>query len=93
MVFHELTLKQASFCLVICLIIGLLTCCCQKVLLLFLLYHIMSCAIYSKLFLFYDPMSSSMQVGNIGGREFAESLAPDVQKLLVREFFKLIYIF
>lgn len=24
------------------------------------------------------------QVGNIGGREFAESLAPDVQKLLVR---------
>jgi len=34
-----------------------------------------------------------MQVGNIGGREFAESLAPDVQKLLVREFFKLIYIF
>ena len=24
-----------------------------------------------------------LQVGNIGGREFAESLAPDVQKLLV----------
>lgn len=27
-----------------------------------------------------------LQVGNIGGREFAESLAPDVQKLLVREY-------
>lgn len=27
----------------------------------------------------------SVQVGNIGGREFAESLAPDVQKLLVSE--------
>jgi hypothetical protein len=26
-----------------------------------------------------------LQVGNIGGREFAESLAPDVQKLLVRD--------
>lgn len=26
-----------------------------------------------------------VQVGNIGGREFAESLAPDVQKLLVSE--------
>lgn len=25
------------------------------------------------------------QVGNIGGREFAESLAPDVQKLLVSD--------
>lgn len=24
------------------------------------------------------------QVGNVGGREFSESLAPDVQKLLVR---------
>jgi hypothetical protein len=47
----------------------------------------MSCAIYSKLFLFYDPMSSSMKVGNIGGREFAESLAPDVQKLLVSDSF------
>jgi hypothetical protein len=37
-----------------------------------------------------------LQVGNIGGREFAESLAPDVQKLLVRdgnnlEFFLLAY--
>lgn len=28
-----------------------------------------------------------MQVGNIGGREFAESLAPDVQKLLVSQYF------
>lgn len=62
--------------------------------LLFLLFHIISYAIYSKLFLFYDPMSSFMKVGNIGGREFAESLAPDVQKLLVRDtVFKIIYIY
>jgi hypothetical protein len=25
-----------------------------------------------------------VKVGNVGGREFSESLAPDVQKLLVR---------
>lgn len=28
----------------------------------------------------------TFKVGNIGGREFAESLAPDVQKLLVSEY-------
>lgn len=28
----------------------------------------------------------SVQVGNIGGRDFAESLAPDVQKLLVSQY-------
>lgn len=28
-----------------------------------------------------------MQVGNVGGKEFSESLAPDVQKLLVNYSF------
>lgn len=35
----------------------------------------------------FFPCSFMLQVGNIGGREFAESLAPDVQKLLVRDNF------
>lgn len=37
--------------------------------------------------------SCFLQVGNIGGKEFSESLAPDVQKLLVKttEFFTPIY--
>ena len=35
---------------------------------------------YLYIFLFYY-----LQVGNIGGREFAESLAPDVQRLLVSD--------
>lgn len=30
----------------------------------------------------------TVKVGNIGGREFAESLAPDVQKLLVSVHFE-----
>lgn len=32
-------------------------------------------------------------MGNIGGREFAESLAPDVQKLLVRDWGKITFSF
>lgn len=40
------------------------------------------CASFSFFDLFFE--SCSLQVGNIGGKEFAESLAPDVQKLLVR---------
>lgn len=35
----------------------------------------------------HSSFAVALQVGNIGGREFAESLAPDVQKLLVREYF------
>ncbi|CAH2072143.1 unnamed protein product [Thlaspi arvense] len=32
-----------------------------------------------------EPLTSLKPVGNIGGRDFAESLAPDVQKLLVSD--------
>lgn len=33
---------------------------------------------------FDNLVAFGIQVGNVGGREFSESLAPDVQKLLVR---------